>query len=223
MNAEQRVSRYVFGVTITLMAAAFVYIPRFHEIEEHPLTGILVCALTGMGLFEALAKAVELAFTQVRFVKKRILGSSYLEGCWVGFYISASGQPRLVREFVRQDWSSVYVNGQAFNLDGAPHGQWHSVVAMVKGDEGLFRGDIVGDLDTGHYDSMVEYQLEGDPPERRSGRITDIVSNRNAGTTWIRLRKVENEDAWDEVQALSEARRFLAEFPLSPPGSFSPP
>jgi hypothetical protein len=212
MSAEQKVSSYVFAVTITLMAAAFAYIPQFHEIEQHPLTGILVGALTGTGLFEALAKLVEFAFKRRRFIKKFILGPSYLEGCWVGFYIGASGQPRLIREFVRQDWSSVFINGQAFNIDGTPHGQWRSVVAMVKGEEGLLRGDLVGDLDSGHYDSLIEYQLEGDPPKRRSGRIVDIVSNRNAGSAWMRLTKILDENDCQEVQALEEARHFLCEF-----------
>jgi prolipoprotein diacylglyceryltransferase len=150
MSAEQKVSSYVLTVTITLMAAAFAYIPQFHDIEQHPFTGILVAALTGTGLFEALAKLVELAFTKVRFIKKLILGPSYLEGCWSGFYIGACGQPRLVREFVRQDWSSVFINGQAFNADGTPHGQWRSVLAIVKGQEGLLRGDLVGDLESGN-------------------------------------------------------------------------
>jgi hypothetical protein len=68
----------------TIIRMSFAYIPQFHEIEQHPLTGILVGALTGTGLFEALAKLVELAFTRVQFIRKFILGASYLEGCWVG-------------------------------------------------------------------------------------------------------------------------------------------
>jgi hypothetical protein len=215
MSAEQKVSSYVFAVTITLMAAAFAYIPQFHEFEQHPLTGILVGALTGTGLFEALAKLVELAFKRVRFIKKLILGASYLEGCWVGFYISTSGQPRLLREFVRQDWSSVFITGQAFNIDGTPHGQWRSVVAIVKGEEGLLRGDLVGDLESGHYDSLIEYQLEGEPPKRRSGRVVDIVSNQHAGSAWLRLTKVSNKNDLEEVKALDEARSFLQEFQQS--------
>lgn len=212
MSAEQKVSSYVFAVTITLMAAAFAYIPQFHELEQHPLTGIVVGALTGTGLFEALAKLVELAFNRVRFIKKLILGPCYLEGSWVGFYISAAGQPRLIREFVRQDWSSIFINGQAFNIDGTPHGQWRSVVAMVKGEEGLLRGDLVGDLESGHYDSLIEYHLEGDPPKRRSGRVVDIVSNQHAGSAWLRLTKVFDKNDLEEVKALNEARHFLSEF-----------
>lgn len=215
MSAEQKVSSYVFAVTILLMAAAFAYIPQFHEIEQHPITGIVVGALTGMGLFEALAKFVELAFTRVRFIKKLILGGSYLEGAWVGFYVGTSGYIRLIREFVRQDWSSIFINGQAFNADGTPHGQWRSMVAIVKGEEGLLRGDLVGDLSSGHYDSLIEYQLEGDPPKRRSGRVVDIVSNQHAGSAWMRLTKVSDKNELSEVQALNEATRFLHEFQQS--------
>ena len=211
MNAEQRLAKYVFAVTILFMAAAFAYIPQFHEIEQHPITGIIVGALTGTGLFEAIAKLVELGFTKIKFIKRFILGSSYVEGQWVGFYKSPSGQVRLIREFIRQDWSGITINGQAFEVNKAPYGQWRSYSAFVDGDAGLLRATIVGDLNSGHYDSVVEYQLEGDPPNRRSGRIVDIVSNVHAGSAWMRLKKIDDDQS--EVQALEDAVDFYNEFP----------
>lgn len=210
MNAEQKLAKYVFAVTIIFMAAAFAYIPQFHEIEQHPITGILVGALTGTGLFEALAKLVELSFTKIKRIKRFILASSYVEGQWVGFYKSPSGQVRLIREFIRQDWSSISINGQAFDSSKMPYGQWRSYSAIVEGDAGLLRATIVGDLNSGHYDSVVEYQLEGDPPNRRSGRIVDIVSNVNAGSAWMRLKKIDDDES--EVRALDEAANFYNEF-----------
>src|SRR5260370_41215356 len=103
MTAEERLTKYVLTVTLVLMAAAFAKIPQFHDIEAHPLTGIIVAVLTGTGLFEALAWGVELAFTSIRPFKRFILGSSYVEGQWDGFFMGLSGQPRLGREFMRHE------------------------------------------------------------------------------------------------------------------------
>jgi hypothetical protein len=210
MNAEQKLSKHVFAVTIILMAAAFAYIPQFHEIEIHPITGILVGALTGTGLFEAIARFIELGFTKIKRVKRFILGSSYVEGQWVGFYENDSGEVRYVREFIRQDWSSMSINGQAFDVNNKPYGQWQSRSAIVNGDEGLLRATIVGDLRSGHYDSIIEYQLEGDPPGKRSGKIADIVTNVHAGSAWMRLIKIDDDDS--EVKALAKAAAFYNEF-----------
>ena len=209
MTAEQRYTKYVFAVTLTLMAAAFAYIPQFHDLEKHPVTGILVGALTGTGLFEAIAKLVEIVFTYIRPIKRWVLGPSYVEGQWAGFYVGKSGQPRLVRERICQDWSSLYMNGQAFHFDGTPHGQWHSLSATVDGGAALLRATMVGDLESGHYDSLVEYQLEGEPPSRRAGSIVDVVSNANAGRVWMRLKKITRDKS--EIEALEEARALYRE------------
>jgi hypothetical protein len=138
------------------------------------------------GLFEMLTVIVE-QFLHVPLARRAILGKSFVEGEWVGGYKSPSGTPKLVIESIRQTWSSSSLNGQVFLSDGTAWGQWHSTVVEVEGEKGLLRATRVGDLGSGYYDSILEHRIDGKPPSKISGLVSDVG---HAGTAWMVRKKV---------------------------------
>jgi hypothetical protein len=187
MTAEAKMRRWVTVATIGLMAVGFTFLDDLNEWAEKPAVRIPLGIVTGAGLFELLTVIVEQFFEHVPLARRAILGKSFVEGEWVGGYKSPCGTPKLVIESLRQTWSSSSLNGQAFLPDGTPWGQWHSTVAEVEGEKGLLRATIIGDLESGHYDSILEHQIEGSPPNKISGLVADVG---HAGTAWMVIKKV---------------------------------
>lgn len=206
MSSERTFHRVILALTIAIMSAILIRIdPKF--VDEKPLE-VLVGILTGTGLHEALLRTVEFMLNRLKPVKRLILRSSYVEGIWIGFYESTPGRPRFAIETIRQEWSSLCINGRAYNEKGEHHGQWSSITATVDGKSGLLRGIYSGDLASGHYESIGTFQLQGDPPDKMSGQIFDSVATPNAARAWIRLEK--NSAALSEEEALQKAIAMYA-------------
>jgi hypothetical protein len=202
MTAEATMRRWVTTATIGLMAVGFTFLGNLNEWAEKPGVKITLGVVTGAGLFELLTWIAEQFFERAPIARRQILGKSFLEGKWVGGYLSSSG-PKLITENVQQTWSSSSLNGQAFLPNGSPHGQWHSTVAEVDGENCLLRATIVGDFHGVHYDSILEHRIEGSPPNKISGLVADVGGK---GTAWMvrkkvnaRLSHIEQLDAAREV------------------------
>jgi hypothetical protein len=159
-----------------------------------------------LGLREFLLASVEFLIRHWRGLKEYLLGNSFVEGKWVGYYSETSGA-RLVIQVVRQDWSELFINGRAFLETGEQYGQWRSMIAMVDGKSGLAHATFSGDFTTDHYDSIVTFQLEGSPPASMHGLIVDTAASPNAERAWIRLWRVA--DRLPDDKALARASELL--------------
>jgi hypothetical protein len=190
------------------MAAALTYLPSLtRENIAKPLE-ITVSILTGTGLYEALSRLVEFLLRRSKTLKRLILGSSYIEGKWTGYWISRAGQPRFVIEHIRQDWSAVIMTGLAFDERMMPYGRWQSTSATIDGDRGDLRTVFSGDIGGSHYDSIITFHLEGRPPCRMTGFVADAVGAAYPGQAWLFEHKVD--DRSDDSEILKTAVEMYA-------------
>src|SRR5580704_9334579 len=103
MTAERRLNSYIVFVTVAIIAAFLTwFIPRFSATKVEEIVGVAVAVLTGTGLREFFITFVEWRLRQSRPFKSWMLGDSFLEGKWVGYYVERSGN-KLVIVVVRQD------------------------------------------------------------------------------------------------------------------------
>ena len=202
MSAERRVDAVVLAVTVAIISAFVVSLPVPKREDSLKWAEPLVAVLTGVGLREFLLESVEFLVRRWGGLKQFLLGSSFVEGKWVGYYTEASGH-RLVIQVIRQDWADLFINGRAFDEKGQPYGQWRSTMAMVDGQAGLVHGIFAGDFTIDHFDSIVTFQLEGKQPNRMSGLIVDTAATPHAEHAWIKLVKVD--DDLPDDQALAQA------------------
>jgi len=201
--SERAFHTITLAVTVAAMFALFKHTTLFAD-DNYEFWSLVASVLAGTGLHETLTRTVEYVLRRIPFLKKLILGKSYLEGTWSGFYLGENGYPRFVIQTMRQEWSSVYINGQAFTHDAIPHGQWRSVSATVDGRAGLLHGVFSGDQSNGHYDSIFSFQLEGEPPTRLSGYFYDSSTSSRVGQAWTIMDKVCERDR----AAIAKARRL---------------
>ena len=205
MSGERSWNAAVVSITVAVLATGIHLLAREETLFERTL-GIVLTVLAGAGTYELVTRVVELSLRHSPPFKRFLLGSSYVEGKWVGFYIGLGGRPRFVIQVIRQSWAKLTISGRALNEMGRPHGQWRSQSAVVDGDAGLLHAILTGELDGGHYDSLITLQLEGTPPSRMFGYISDNVANVNAGRVWIEHQRVadttSDEEALHSAQAL---------------------
>jgi hypothetical protein len=208
MSPERRFHAFVLAVTVAIMATALTYAPK----GEYKILEIIVAVLTGTGIREMFLHTIEYLLDHWHRLKAFVLGGSFVEGKWVGFYVE-EGRPILVIETIRQQWSAVFANGRAFEIDGREFGLWESIGAVVDGNRGILQGVYSGHFQPGHYDSIVSFQLEGKVPRKMVGYVSDIVVNPQASRVWITKEKVESNIS--DVEALRTALGILGRAPIN--------
>lgn len=221
MPPERKFNALVLSITLAIMTAAITYLPALTEERISKPLEIAISILTGTGLYEALSRLIEFLLNRSAFLKRKVLGASYLDGKWAGYWINRAGKPRFVVELVRQDWSFVVMTGRAFDENYEPYGHWESMTALVDGERGVMRGVFSGDIGGRHYDSVITFRFEGNPPELLSGFVADAVGAANPGQAWLTERKV-HADASDE-ELLRIAAEMYQKRPSTVLGSAAAP
>jgi hypothetical protein len=61
-----------------------------------------------------------------KYLKKVVLGPSYMEGTWVGHFIGHNDDIRYVVEIFEQELDYLVIRGYSFSEDGTRHAQWLS-------------------------------------------------------------------------------------------------
>jgi hypothetical protein len=138
MSATYRFHLFVSTLTVTIMFSVFVYIlPRFGPINDlNHLYKLIIGFLGSVGTYKALTSGLLGLFDKFIFLRKRILGSQYIEGTWIGCYINPAGQKRFTIEYFEQTLDRVIIRGQAFTESGEPYGQWLSRAVTVDAEQG---------------------------------------------------------------------------------------
>src|SRR5690606_3137476 len=61
----------------------------------------------------------------------------YLDGTWVGKFVTDSCDQKITVEFFEQTISSLIIRGEAFNSDGTTYAQWTSVAASINATDSV--------------------------------------------------------------------------------------
>lgn len=218
-SLESSFHAVVLSITIVIMAEVMRFLlerPDADELEKTLSIGISV--ISGLGLYEAICSIVEFTLERSERIKRSILGSSYVEGKWYGYYtyeyVDNQGQTfvvvYLLIENISQEWENVSLNGRAFDRNGNPHGQWSSINARAYGDRSQLEIRSVANLSGRHYDSARTMQLEGHPPDHMCGYVLDTVASNRPDMAWWEAWK--SEKPITDAEALGEAERKYQQF-----------
>jgi hypothetical protein len=174
--------------------------PNSHGLEQTLSTVISI--FMGVGLYESIVRTVEFILDRSPAIKRIVLGRAYMEGKWYGYY-EFDGNPFFFIEVIRQEWSSLSINGRTYDVNGKPHGQWSSVSSTIDGSAGLLHSRCFADLDNGHYDSVLQLQVQGNPPNHLSGYTLDTVGTMKPGKAWMEERKAPDKTSDERALALA--------------------
>lgn len=139
MTPEHKFHSYVTTLTIIVMYFIVAELVPMIDTAGTSATYLkpLVSVLSAFGLYGLFAKILNSVARNWIWLKKHLLGPSYLSGTWAGKFMNEQGEEKVTVEIFEQTISSLTIRGEAFNADGSTYAQWTSIAASVNESSGV--------------------------------------------------------------------------------------
>jgi len=186
MSPETKFHSLVLGLIVPLMFGVVAYLIPFIQRATwlEVIGGAIAAFFASAGAYKLVAAGLVWLLRQSRWLKSKLLGSYYMEGTWVGYFIGRGGHVRYVIETFEQDLSSLIIRGASYSTDHQRHGQWVSEASFVDAHRGrliytytcdiLSRGVALQGVGTFQF----ERESERAAPYRIEGYVADLVDGR---------------------------------------------
>jgi hypothetical protein len=164
--------------------------------------------LLSVGVYKLLASLLLSTSRKIKFVKRHLLGATYVNGTWIGKFRLADESFVYTVEHFEQTLSSLKVRGQGFKGSGESYAQWTSVSETIDEVAGLLTYTYNCDKtnDKGSFQGVCVFQFERadetSGPSRIRGYSADLVDG-------VRTENIETKLSEDLVPfntALLKAR-----------------
>jgi hypothetical protein len=96
---------------------------QFLQVAVAPLIGFI----SAFGFFSILASSIVYLLGKWRFLKKIIFSSTYFDGRWIGYYLSADGTPVVFFQIIEQSIDSIHITTEAYHLNKSYRCCWQSI------------------------------------------------------------------------------------------------
>ena len=129
---QERLSAIATAITVTVMFSLVVWVAplvRLWSLEYAILSNVAE-ALAAVAIYRSLADALRWLFKRVLWIRRIVLGKSFIEGTWAGHYVVGT-EHRLTLEFIDQSVEGIIVHGREFTSDGVTRANWSSDAATV--------------------------------------------------------------------------------------------
>jgi hypothetical protein len=94
-------------------------------------TLLTISVLTSFGIYRGLVQVITKYLMNLIWLKRIILGKSFIQGTWVGCFTGFAGDIRYVVEHIKQDIDKIEIRGKSYSVDQKPHGNWNSEAAVI--------------------------------------------------------------------------------------------
>ena len=211
MSPELKFHSFIVSATTFIIFTVWTYFTKF--IEIYPAASVVTACLVSLGAYRLLTICMLVTFRKFEFAKKFMLGESYMEGTWVGYFIGHDNTPRFYVETIEQDISYLVIRGKAFREDGSYHGTWVSDNAEINTKTGkityTYEADIIGNshINPGLATFIFERKSKNDPPHRMIGFSSDLF---NPSKLKSLEEKVSNSTSMDIDKAFQKAKEIYS-------------
>ncbi len=139
MSPEKTFHSYVTTATIFVM---YILITKlFPEIDNVGTASeylmLVITIFSAFGVYNLLAKLLLSIARNWKWLKKHLLGATYLDGTWAGEFINSKDEKITTIEVFEQTISSLIIRGEAFYEDGTTYAQWTSVACSINSQDGV--------------------------------------------------------------------------------------
>lgn len=132
MTPLAKFNSFVVTATTIIMYVLWLGIKKYVDVNSDWIVLItILTAATSLGFYRCVTNILKWLFQKFRFIKKIILGDSYLEGTWVGFFASNDGSIRYLYEIYEQDLDGIVISGHSFKMNKEFHGKWNVSMPCV--------------------------------------------------------------------------------------------
>ena len=87
------------------------------KVASYPVASVIIAGVFSLGIYRLINTVFLAIFRKSKVVKKFILGPSYMEGTWVGFFVGHQKKIRYLVETFEQDLSLLKVRGRVYRDD----------------------------------------------------------------------------------------------------------
>ncbi|QZN91903.1 hypothetical protein [Idiomarina abyssalis] len=183
MTPEHKFHSYVTTVTIVVMY--FIVAQLVPIIDSAGSSSVylkpLVSILSAFGMYGFFAKVLNSFARNWNWLKRHLLGPTYLNGTWAGKFKNDKGQEKITIEVFEQTISSLTIRGEAFNEDGSTYAQWTSIATSINELNGVltytYTCDSHVDYSTFQGVGVFSFERKGAhlPPTFLKGYSADIT------------------------------------------------
>lgn len=183
-------------------------------VQINPILKVLVGVALSLSLYRLITKQFLKLGQKSEYVRKFMLGSMYMEGTWVGFYVGISGKVRYLVEHYEQDFFQLIIRGDSWDEEGKFHTSWRSKPAHINSASGQisYMYDLSGINDNTNGDGIAFFNFirknQYSAPTELKGFSADL---HNSSRTKSIEKKISDNHRIDDIKALTIAMEFYKE------------
>jgi hypothetical protein len=209
MKPEHKFHSYVTAATVTIMYFIIEHLSPLISGSAIPFAQPVGTLLLSVGVYKLLAGFLMSTTRKFKFVKRHILGASYVNGTWIGKFRLPDESFVYTIEHFEQTLSSLKIRGQGFRSSGESYAQWSSVSETIHAEAGLLTYTYGCDKtnDKSSFQGVCVFQFERKDetsgPTCIRGYSADLIDGVRSANIEIKL----SEDLISFNEALNEARK----------------
>ncbi|WP_238861124.1 hypothetical protein [Clostridium sp. YIM B02569] len=144
MKPLERLYSIVFTITTAVIFFLWGYIES--TIVQKSIIGIPLGALIALGTYRSVLEIIIYLISNIYGAKKLFFGRYYLEGVWVGCYLSKNKTPVYFIEEYDQDFDTLIIRGRSYFHNGAYKGSWTSEKVSIDVEKGKISYNYLTDF-----------------------------------------------------------------------------
>ena len=210
-------------ITITTALVYGVWIVFLTLVQQHPWLAVAVSAFISLGVYQTLVAVLTTILRKCSWMKRFILGPSFLQGTWVGFFIGHGQQVRFIVETFEQELGRLVIRGRAFRDNGVFHVSWVAENATFDSERGKlvyhYQADGIGNsfINPGIADFSVERSGSDQPPVGLVGFSSDLFNPQKLLAFEEKLSDstfIDDATALEKARTVYERRKHFAVAPI---------
>lgn len=207
MKPEHKFHSYVTAATVSAMYFVITDLLPLIQLNStlQPYAQWLGALLLSLGIYKALATTLLGTARTLKFVKRHLLGPSYVNGTWIGEFTKSDGSKVVTVEHFEQTLSSLKIRGRAYEPSGS-YAHWQSVAETIDEITGTLTYTYTCERD-GPLQGICVFQFdrkdETSGPTGIHGYSADLVDGIRTVNTETRLS--------EDLLPFDEARRKAQE------------
>lgn len=149
--------------------------------------------LTSVGVYRLLTMALRWLMGKFECIRALVLGPSYVNGTWVGWFRGHTNEFRYMVEHFEQTLDSVVIRGWSYTNGKTFHGHWLSDSVVIGADDGHLRFTYKFNVHTqsqplhGLNDSLFQRASPQHAPYAYSGLAHDLNDQKRISVNSLRV------------------------------------
>lgn len=182
---------------------------------NYPILKIAFAAIISIGFYRILMLIIKSIVLNIRFLKKCIFGTQYIEGVWVGFFMGKSDNVRFYIETFEQDFESITIRGKGFRENEGYFGSWISESVNFDNKKGTlnytYKADALSNtfVNPGLAEFVIERRKNNAPPYRLFGFSADLYDPKKMKSFEEKIN--DQPDIGNIEEALKKAKQLYYE------------